>query len=193
LTGIGRLRVLPRAAYEALVSPCKAGRTLGLQEGIGISMKLGLLRVSAIALAALLATGCATNRIHKGAVIDPQLASSIQPGVDNKDSVQKLLGTPSFTGPFSPDDWYYVSRDTNQLAFRNPGVVRQLVMIVHFNPAGNVASVQRTGKELVLNVDPSGRQTPSLGRKKSFFDELFGNIGSVSSGGGPAGGGGGPY
>ena len=156
-------------------------------------MKLGLVKVSTIALAALLASGCASNRAHKGAVIDPQLASSIQPGVDNKASVAKLLGRPSFTGEFTPDDWYYVSRDTNQLAFRNPRVTKQMVMLVRFDSAGNVASVQRTGKELVLGVNPSHRATPTLGRKKSFFDELFGNIGSVSGGGVPGGGGNQPY
>ena len=154
-------------------------------------MKLGLIRVSAIALAALLVAGCASNRAHKGAVIDPQLASSIQPGVDNKASVQKLLGTPTLTGEFTPNDWYYVSRDTLQIAYRNPRVTKQLVMLVRFDPKGNVASVQRTGRQLVLNVDPTSRSTPTLGRKKSFFQELFGNIGAVSPGGGPGGGGGG--
>ena len=94
-------------------------------------------------VAALLAAGCASNRAHKGAVIDPQLASSIQPGVDNKASVQKLLGTPTFAGQFRPNDWYYVSRDTNQIGFRNPRVTRQLVMLVRFDPAGNVSSIQR--------------------------------------------------
>ncbi|HSQ99478.1 MAG TPA: outer membrane protein assembly factor BamE [Sphingomicrobium sp.] len=156
-------------------------------------MKLGLYRVPTIAVAALLAAGCATNHAHKGAVIDPQLASSIQPGVDNKDSVQKLLGTPTLTGEFSPNDWYYVSRDTNQLAFRNPRVVKQQVLLVRFDQRGNVASMQRTGKELVLGVEPARRYTPTLGRQKSFFEELFGNIGSVSSGGVPGAGGGQPY
>lgn len=146
-------------------------------------MKLGIVKVSAVALAALLAAGCASNRVHKGAVIDQQIASAVQPGVDNKASVQKLLGTPTLTGTFTPDDWYYVSRDTNQLAFRNPRVVKQTVMLVRFDPKGSVASVQQTGRNLILNVDPSGRSTPTLGRKKSFFEELFGNIGSVNSGG----------
>ena len=150
-------------------------------------MKLGLFKVSMIGVAAMLATGCATNRAHKGAVIDPQLVSSIQPGVDNKDSVQKLLGTPTLTGQFTPNDWYYVSRDTNQLAFRNPRATREMVMLVRFDQSGNVASIQRTGKELALNVDPTGRHTPTLGRKKTFFDELFGNIGSVGAGGLPGG------
>lgn len=152
-------------------------------------MKLGLIRVSGIALAALLASGCATNRAHKGAVIDPQLASSIQPGVDNKASVTKLLGTPTLQGEFTPNDWYYISRDTNRLAFRNPRVTRQLVMLVRFDQAGNVASISRTGKELVASIDPSSRETPTLGRKRSFFEELFGNIGSVGAPGLPGQGG----
>jgi outer membrane protein assembly factor BamE (lipoprotein component of BamABCDE complex) len=66
-------------------------------------MKLGFLRVSTMAVLGLLAAGCANNRAHKGAVIDPQLLSSVQPGVDNKDSVTKLLGTPTFSGQFTPD------------------------------------------------------------------------------------------
>jgi len=156
-------------------------------------MKFGLFRISTIVLLGALAAGCASNRAHKGAVLDPQVASSIQPGVDNKDSVQKLLGSPTLAGQFTPNDWYYVSRDTNQLAFRNPRVTREQVLLVRFDQAGNVASMPRSGKELVLNLDPSGRQTPTLGRKKSFFDELFGNIGSVGSAGMPGyGGGGGP-
>jgi outer membrane protein assembly factor BamE (lipoprotein component of BamABCDE complex) len=152
-------------------------------------MKAGLLRVTTIACAGLLA-GCATNHAHKGAVIDPQLAAAIQPGVDNKASVQKVLGTPTLPGQFTPNDWYYVSRDTNQLAFRNPRAVRETVMLVRFDQAGNVASIQKTGKELALGLNPARRQTPTLGRKKSFFDELFGNIGSVSGAGMPGGGGG---
>ena len=154
-------------------------------------MKLGLFRVSTIALAALLASGCASNHAHKGAVIEPQMASAIQPGVDNKDSVQKVLGTPTLTGEFTPNDWYYVSRDTLQVAFRNPRVTKQQVLLVRFDQRGNVASMQRTGKELVLGLEPSQRHTPTLGRKKSFFEELFGNIASVGTGGLPGGGGGG--
>ncbi|MEO6225880.1 MAG: outer membrane protein assembly factor BamE [Sphingomicrobium sp.] len=148
-------------------------------------------RIIVVALAAVSLAGCAGVRAHKGAFIDTQLASSIQPGVDNKDSVAKLLGSPSFTGEFMPSDWYYVSRDTSQFAFRNPRVTKQSVLRVRFDQAGNVASVDRSGKELVLNVDPSKRRTPTLGRERSFFEELFGGIGSVGSGGLPGGGAGG--
>lgn len=149
-------------------------------------MKFGSFAV--VALAALLASGCAANRAHKGAVIDPQLAAAIQPGVDNKDSVQKVLGTPTIAGTFTPNDWYYVSRDVTQIAFRNPRATRQTTLLVRFDPAGNVLSTQETGKELVLGVHPLHRSTPTLGRHRSFFQELFSNIGSVGAGGAGSGG-----
>ena len=146
-------------------------------------MKLALLKVSiAVAGAALLA-GCANTGVHKGTVIDPQIVTSIQPGVDNQASVQKLLGHPSFTGGFTQNEWYYVSRDVRQIAFANPRVTDQTVLHVRFDAQGNVVSVDRTGRELVMKVDPTNRTTPTLGRKKSFFDELFGNIGQVGAGG----------
>ena len=140
-------------------------------------------KVSLAVITVALLSGCAGVQAHKGAVVDAQLASAIQPGVDNKESVAKTLGRPSFTGQFNASDWYYVSRDTNQVAFRNPRPVRQTVLHVSFDPKGNVTGVNRTGKELVMNVNPTHRSTPTLGRKKSFFDELFGNIGQVGAGG----------
>ncbi|HEX8842323.1 MAG TPA: outer membrane protein assembly factor BamE [Sphingomicrobium sp.] len=144
-------------------------------------MKVALLKVSTAIAAAMLLSGCAGVLAHKGAVIDPQLASSIQPGVDNKASVEKLLGRPSFSGEFTPNDWYYVARDTKQIGFRNPRVRKQTTVHVTFDQAGNVTSVQQTGKELVASIEPSRRETPTLGRKKSFFQELFGNIGTVGA------------
>src|SRR4051812_43378664 len=157
-------------------------------------MKRAATKMMVIA-SALLVAGCAQTRQHKGVVLDSQMVSAIQPGVDNKDSVEKALGRPSFTGEFTPNDWYYVSRDVSQVAFRNPHVTKQTVLLVRFDQKGNVASVQRTGKELVMNVKPTGRQTPVLGRKRSFFEELFNNIGNVGAPGlpGQAGGDNGQY
>ena len=147
-------------------------------------MKVVLLKVSLAVALATMVSGCTGVLAHKGAVLDPQLASSIQAGVDNKASVEKLLGRPSFTGPFNTNDWYYLSRDTKQIAFRNPRVQRQTVLLVKFDQAGNVVAVNRTGKEYVAGLDPSGRKTPTLGRQRSFFDEVFGNIGTVGVPGG---------
>jgi outer membrane protein assembly factor BamE (lipoprotein component of BamABCDE complex) len=146
-------------------------------------MKFARFKVSAAVLGTVLLAGCAGVQAHKGAVIDAQLASAIQPGTDNKASVEKTLGRPSFVGQFTPNDWYYVARDTKQIAFRNPRVVDQTVLRVRFDQAGNVVSIDKTGKNMIASIDPSNRSTPTLGRKRSFFDEVFGNIGTVGSAG----------
>jgi len=146
-------------------------------------MKSVLMKLSVAVFGAALLAGCASIGVkaHKGAVVDPQLAGAIQPGVDNKASVEKTLGRPSFTGQFTPNDWYYVSRDTNQFAFRNPRVQQQTVYRVRFDQAGNVVGVDKSGKEMIAAVEPANRKTPTLGRRRSFFDELFGNIGTVGA------------
>ncbi len=139
---------------------------------------------TAIAGAALLG-GCVGMHDHRGSVIDTELVSAIQPGVDNKDSVERTLGRPTFTGEFGDSDWYYVSRDTKTVAFRAPRVQKQTVLHVIFDKAGNVAAVDTTGKQLIAKIDPVNDKTPTLGRKSSLFNDLFGNIGTVNSAGTP--------
>jgi len=146
-------------------------------------MKVALVKMAMTVAGAGLLAGCAGTRDHRGAVLEQQVYAAIQPGVDNKESVEKTLGRPSFTGQFNENDWYYLSRDTSTVAFRNPKVVDQTLLHVSFDPKGNVASVQRTGKEMIASVRPNKDLTPTLGRKKSFFEEFFGGIGTVGSGG----------
>lgn len=146
-------------------------------------MKVAMVKFAAACAGALLIAGCAGIQDHRGAVLDPELVSAVQVGVDNKESVAKTLGRPTFTSQFTQNDWYYVSRDTTTVAMRDPKVVDQTVLHITFDQAGNVAAVRRTGKELVASIDPHGDKTPTLGRKKSLFEELFGNIGNVGSGG----------
>ena len=137
-----------------------------------------------VAGAALLA-GCAGIRDHKGYMLDKELAAAVQVGVDNKDSVAKTLGRPTFTGQFSPNDWYYVARDTSAFAFRRPRVTDQTVLHIRFDAAGNVAAIEQTDEKLVASINPAGDKTPTLGRDKSFFEELFGNIGTINQAGLP--------
>lgn len=144
-----------------------------------------------VAIAALASGGCTQVRGHQGYVLDADLVDSIQPGVDNRASVEKVLGRPSFSGQFGQGDWYYVARDTKQFAFRTPRPSQQVTLKVSFDPAGNVTAVKRTGLEQVASISPYGKETPTLGRERSFFSELFGNIGAVGAAGGAPGGGGG--
>jgi outer membrane protein assembly factor BamE (lipoprotein component of BamABCDE complex) len=133
----------------------------------------------ALALGAVLAGGCTQIRDHQGYLVDDPLVAAIQPGVDNRDSVTGTLGRPTFVGQFDPRDWYYVSRDTRQLAFNMPRPSAQVVLHIRFDANGNVESINRSGLELVANINPSNDKTPTLGSHRNLLEELFGNIGAV--------------
>ena len=133
-------------------------------------------------LGGALLAGCSPIRDHQGFVIDEPLVAAIQPGVDNRESVAGTLGRPTFVGQFDQRDWYYVSRQTRQLAFNMPRPRENIVLHIRFDAAGNVERVERTGMDLVVNIDPDNAETPTLGRDRGLFEELFGNIGALGQG-----------
>lgn len=131
--------------------------------------------------ATVLTAGCARVPGRQGFIIDQQLAAAVQPGVDTKASVQGSLGRPTFIGQFDANDWYYVSRETKQWAFNIPKPSAQTILHVRFDAAGNVAKVESKGMEQVASLRPNRDRTPTLGKQRSFFQEIFGNIGQVGS------------
>lgn len=145
---------------------------------------------AAILLLALGASGCTRLRTHQGYVGDPLLVEAITAGVDNRQSVESSLGRPTFVGQFDKNDWYYFARDSKQLAFSQPKAAAQTVLHVRFDPAGNVVAVNKYGVENIAKINPVGDKTPTLGRNTSFFEDLFGGIGTVGAPG--TGGGGAP-
>lgn len=144
--------------------------------------------VAGAVLLVLAAGGCSRIHSHQGFLAENLIVDSILPGVDNKDSVQAALGRPTFASQFGPERWYYVSRDTKQLAFGSPVPTGQLLLTIQFDQQGNVAKVSHnTSLAQVAKIKPYGPTTPTLGRKHGLFQEIFGNIGTIGAGGGGPG------
>ncbi|MCS6985984.1 MAG: outer membrane protein assembly factor BamE [Sphingomonadaceae bacterium] len=137
------------------------------------------MRPPALATIALVAGACATIPNNMGYIVDPELVKSVQPGVDTKSSVAKTLGRPTQTGLWDENTWYYVSRLTGQRAFLNPKPKAQNVLVVTFGPDGVVTSVEARALEQVVDISPSRRRTPTLGRDSTLLEDIFGNIGQV--------------
>lgn len=140
-------------------------------------MKAGL---AAVAAAAAL-SGCASIKDHRGYLMDVALVDAVQPGIDNATSVEKSLGRPTFVSEFGRKDWYYVSVDTKQAAFTRPRTYAQTILKVSFDDRGNVATVEKINADKIVRLDPDGHKTPTLGRERTFLEDLFGNIGTVGA------------
>ena len=136
----------------------------------------------ALGVAALLG-GCASIKDHRGYLVDQALIDAVQPGIDNRTSVERTLGRPTFVSQFGRKDWYYIAIDTKQPAFRRPHTYQQIALRVRFDDVGNVVGIDRSGMDKVARIDPDGHKTPTLGRTRSFLEDLFGNVGAVGTGG----------
>jgi outer membrane protein assembly factor BamE (lipoprotein component of BamABCDE complex) len=148
-----------------------------------------ILWLASLAMMTVAVSGCTRIKQNQGYLVDETLLTSIQPGVDNRDSVAKTLGRPTFAAQFDSGEWYYISRNTGQYAFAQPKVIDQSILVVSFDAGGTVTKVERRGMEKVAQINPEKDKTETLGRDTGFFQDIFGNIGSVGAGGGPVGSG----
>lgn len=127
--------------------------------------------------------GCSSIRDHRGYLVDQTLLDSVQPGIDNRQSVEKTLGRPTFVSQFGQKDYYYVSQIVKTPPFRKPRTSEETILRIRFDPAGNVTAVEKRGMEQVARISPEGDKTPTLGQDRSLLEDLFGNIGAVGAGG----------
>ncbi|BDI60279.1 outer membrane protein assembly factor BamE [Qipengyuania nanhaisediminis] len=139
--------------------------------------------MAALGVAVLALGACSSIRESRGYVVDAALVSSVQPGIDNRRSVEGTLGRPTFQSQYGEDTWYYISSITGRRPFVRPRIRQHAVLAVKFDEAGNVASVERQGMEEVVFLQPEGDETPTLGRERTFLEDLFGNIGQVGAAG----------
>lgn len=148
-------------------------------------------RIAALAIIAAAAStaGCTSIRENRGYIFDQTLVDSVQPGIDNERSVEATLGRPTFTSQFGETTWYYVSDITGRKPFIRPRIKEHTVLAVKFDAKGNVVSADKSGMDKVVYIRPDGDKTPTLGRERSFFQDLFGNIGAVGAAGPGAGNG----
>jgi len=152
----------------------------------------GKVRIVAILGTALaMMSGCTSIVSHRGYFADETLISAIQPGLDNRQSVEATLGRPTLVSQFGEPVWYYVSSTTEEKPFVRAHYKDQMILAVHFDANGNVLKADRLGIDQVSRINPDNSETPTLGRDRSFLQDLFGNIGQVGAAGAGGEGGGG--
>ena len=151
----------------------------------GGSRPFGRAMGSALVLAAALALGACQRHIDDlGYVPDPDEVARIKPGLQGRDEVREILGSPSSASTFTDDRWYYISKKVEWVAFFTPDVLDQKVIEVDFDKDGMVTEVRNYTLKDGEQIDPVARKTPSPGRELGFWEQLIGNIGKFNS---PAG------
>ena len=124
----------------------------------------------------------AAPRQIRGHLVEEEELRQITVGVSSRTDVQALLGSPSATGTFDDNDWFYISGITRQRPGRQLALENQQVVQIRFDPRGTVQQVRRLGAEDGRDVRVVERTTPSPGNERTLLQQLFGNIGRIGPG-----------
>jgi outer membrane protein assembly factor BamE (lipoprotein component of BamABCDE complex) len=157
-----------------------------------------LLTTVSMGAALICVATCAPVENQRGYVPDMEAISSIQIGMDTKDTVSRKLGDPSSAATFGGDTWYYISAHVEQNAFFAPRATERNILAVEFAKDGKVMEVQRYSLADGRIVDFVTRETPTRGRDLTILQQIFNSVpGQIGAPGrGPIdtnpGGGGGP-
>jgi outer membrane protein assembly factor BamE (lipoprotein component of BamABCDE complex) len=141
-------------------------------------------------VAASLLGACSPILNKRGYIAEPNLVAAVRAGVDNKESVHSMLGSPSVTGAFDKNTWYYISKNSEKVAFFDDRILTQNTLVIHFNKKGTVDHIGHVGLDKARAIQMVKRTTPTRGRELGFFEQIFGNVGRFSGGGAGGGDGG---
>ena len=120
--------------------------------------------------------------VQRGNRITTDQIAEITPGVQTKTDVRAVLGSPTQTGMFGDDEWYYVSSNTRQRPAGQLVVSDQQTVVVEFNRAGVVQRVRSLDGADGRDVQMVARETPVPGNERTFLQALFGNVGRFGAG-----------
>ena len=143
------------------------------QRSIARGRSAGIL---SLALCGLL-LACSPLKEVRGYVPDDDDVAAVKPGVHDRASVAKLLGSPSATANFDGETWYYISKRSERLAFFKETVTEQRVLAVGFDREGLVAQLRRFNLADGKDLAAVERVTPTRGKELGLLEQLFGNIG----------------
>ncbi len=140
------------------------------------------LAIAAAGTAILGLCACVPTNSFQGFQAVEQAPSDVKVGEDTRATVQARLGTPTATGTFDKDTWFYMSQVSNKTAFYHPRVVKRDVVAIAFDKGGQQVTAVNTftlkdGRIIAYN----GRVTPTRGREMSVIEQLIGSIGTASA------------
>lgn len=138
-----------------------------------------------LALLPLLLGACSVFQapvVQRGNRVTPDQLAEITPGVQTKADVRAVLGSPTQTGMFGDDEWYYISSTTRQQPAGQLRVSDQQTVVVEFDRGGAVRRVRTLDGADGRDVQMVERETPVPGNERTLLQALFGNVGRFGPG-----------
>ena len=135
-----------------------------------------------VPLILFLLNSCVSQKLIHGNLPNAELVSILKVGIDNKKTTTKILGEPSFKGVLGDNSFYYVGMVNSKLAFLDPKLDSQFILELNFDKNNKLKKLYLYDEEESIDVSMSSLETIHSGKKLTFLQQIFGNIGVGSMG-----------
>ena len=125
---------------------------------------------------------CVSQKLVHGNLPDAQLVSILKVGIDSKKSTTQILGEPTFRGVLGDNSFYYVGTVNSKLAFLDPKLDDQFILELNFDKNNKLKKLYLYNEDESIKVSMSSLETKHSGKKLTFLQQIFGNIGVGSMG-----------
>lgn len=162
------------------VQPCFPGPSAGRRAQRRQGRRLGPASLAGVAAVVLLA-GCAGEVNTHGDIIQDERLSRIVPHQHSQRDVLAILGSPSTLSVLDGEAWYYIGDRRESLAFFKPDLLERETVIVSFDEAGVVTSVEKATVDEEHKIEVVERETPTHGSDLTMVEQFLGNIGRFNT------------
>ena len=132
----------------------------------------------ALALSALV--GCSPVIENRGHMPDVDALAALAIGTSTRNDVATEFGSPSTSGTFNENVWYYISEKTRTVAFFKPMVLERHIVAIVYDDRGRIENIVTYTKADGKEVQIVSRVTPTAGNEITILQQLFGNVGRFS-------------
>ena len=136
----------------------------------------------ALPLILFLLNSCISQKLIHGNLPEAELVSILKVGIDSKKTTTQILGEPTFKGVLRDNSFYYVGTVNSKLAFLDPELDSQFVLELNFDKNNKLKKLYLYDEKESIDVSMSSLETVHSGKKLTFLQQIFGNIGVGSMG-----------
>ena len=136
----------------------------------------------ALPLILFLLNSCISQKLVHGNLPEAELVSILKVGIDSKKTTTEILGEPTFRGVLGDNSFYYVGTVNSKLAFLDPKLKSQFILELNFDKSNKLKKLYLYDENESINVSMSSLETAHSGKKLTFLQQIFGNIGVGSMG-----------
>jgi len=120
---------------------------------------------------------CAPRVDTRGNQVHPEDIAAIQPGQTTRNHVLDRLGSPASQGNVGAETWNYISERTETNAFLAPEIKERSILVLEFDEAGVVKTVNTVDETNGEVVEPAPGKTPTAGNSVNFIQQILSNLG----------------